>query len=254
MNKNKAEILDCTLRDGSYVLNYNFNQFETSLISRLLFESGINYVEVGHGVGIGANKKNGKSFCSDEEYIEAANSVKKNNLSKVGSFCFSSNVDFNQLSSAKKSGLDFIRFGINPKFYKKDLPYLNYCNKIGLKVFVNFVKSYSFDKKYLSKLTKKLVNEGVDGVYIVDSAGGMLPNDVREYTEEIKKVVNNKFLVGFHGHNNLGLANANCLSAIEAGANIVDSSMMGMGRSSGNAITEMLIAILDREKILKKKN
>ena len=253
MNKNKAEILDCTLRDGSYVLNYNFNQFETSLISRLLFESGINYVEVGHGVGIGANKKNGKSFCSDEEYIEAANSVKKNNLSKVGSFCFSSNVDFNQLSSAKKSGLDFIRFGINPKFYKKDLPYLNYCNKIGLKVFVNFVKSYSFDKKYLSKLTKKLVNEGVDGVYIVDSAGGMLPNDVREYTEEIKKVVNNKFLVGFHGHNNLGLANANCLSAIEAGANIVDSSMMGMGRSSGNAITEMLIAILDREKILKKK-
>ena len=55
--KNKVEILDCTLRDGSYVLNYNFNQFETSLISRLLFESGINYVEVGHGVGIGANLK-----------------------------------------------------------------------------------------------------------------------------------------------------------------------------------------------------
>ena len=253
MNKNKVEILDCTLRDGSYVLNYNFNQFETSLISRLLFDSGINYVEVGHGVGIGANLKNGKSFCSDEEYIEAANLVKKNNFSKVGSFCFSSNVNLDQLNSAKKSGLDFIRFGVDPKSYKKDLSYLNYCNKIGLKVFVNFVKSYSFDKKYLSKVTKNLSNEGVDGVYIVDSAGGMLPNDVKEYIEELKKVVNKKFLVGFHGHNNLGLANANCLSAIEAGANIVDSSMMGMGRSSGNAITEMLIAILDREKILKNK-
>ena len=47
MKKNKVEILDCTLRDGSYVLNYNFNQFETSLISRLLFESGINYVRLG---------------------------------------------------------------------------------------------------------------------------------------------------------------------------------------------------------------
>ncbi len=71
---NKAEILDCTLRDGSYVLNYNFNQFETSLISRLLFEAGINYVEVGHGMGIGASLKSGQgqSFCSDEEYIEAA--------------------------------------------------------------------------------------------------------------------------------------------------------------------------------------
>lgn len=253
MTKNKVEILDCTLRDGSYVLNYNFNQFETSLISRLLFESGINYVEVGHGVGIGANKKNGKSFCSDEEYIEAANLVKKNNLSKVGSFCFSSNVNLDQLNSAKKSGLDFIRFGVDPKFYKKDIVNINYCSKIGLKVFVNFVKSYSFDKKYLSKITKNISNEGVDGVYIVDSAGGMLPNDVNNYIKEIKKVVNKNFFVGFHGHNNLGLANANCLSAIEAGANIVDSSMMGMGRSSGNAITEMLIAILDREKILKNK-
>ncbi len=107
MKKNKVEILDCTLRDGSYVLNYNFNQFETSLISRLLFESGINYVEVGHGVGIGANLKNGKSFCSDEEYIEAANLAKKNDSSKVGSFCFSSNINYDQLYSVKKNWIRF---------------------------------------------------------------------------------------------------------------------------------------------------
>jgi len=213
---NKVEILDCTLRDGSYVLNYNFNQFETSLTSRLLFESGINFVEVGHGVGIGASQKisQGQSFCTDEEYIEAANLVKINKLSKVGSFCFSKNVSFDQLSSVKKSGLDFIRFGINPNSYKADLAYLNYCNKIGLKVFVNFIKSYSFNKKYLSKVSKILSNEGVDGVYIVDSAGGMLPNDVKDYVQEIKNNVNKNFFLGFHGHNNLGLANANCLSAI----------------------------------------
>ena len=65
--KNIAEILDCTLRDGSYVLNQNFNQFETSLITKVIFESGINYVEVGHGIGIGANLKNSSSYCSDEE-------------------------------------------------------------------------------------------------------------------------------------------------------------------------------------------
>lgn len=249
--KKKIEILDCTLRDGSYVLNYNFNKFETSLISKAIFDSGINYVEVGHGIGIGANSKNTKSFCSDEEYIEAASSVKKNKLSSVGSFCFSSNVKFNQLDSAKSSGLDFIRFGVDPLKYSNDLKYLRYSKKIGLKVFVNFIKSYSYERKYLSKISKILSNEGVDGIYIVDSAGGMLPNDVKNYIEEIKNVVNNKFLLGFHGHNNLGLANANCLAAIEAGANIIDSSLMGMGRSAGNAITEMLVAILDREKILK---
>ncbi len=250
---NKIEILDCTLRDGSYVLNYNFNKFETSLISKAIFESGINFVEVGHGVGIGASRKESKSYCSDEEYIEAASSVKKNELSKVGSFCFSSNVKYSQLDSARSSGLDFIRFGVDPLKYKGDLKYLRYCKKIGLKVFVNFIKSYSYNKKSLSKVTKTLYNEGIDGVYIVDSAGGMLPNDVKNFTEEIKSVVNKEFYLGFHGHNNLGLANANCLSAIEAGANIIDSSLMGMGRSAGNAITEMLVAILDRENILKHK-
>ena len=251
--KNKAEILDCTLRDGSYVLNYNFNQFETSLITKVIFESGINFVEVGHGIGIGANLKNSSSYCSDEEYIEAASAVKKNKSSKVGSFCFSSNINYDQLKSAKLSGLDFIRFGIDPKQYPDDIKYLEYCKKIGLKVFVNFIKSYSYDKNYLSKATKDLYNVGIDGVYIVDSAGGMLPSDVNILIKEIKKVVSSKFFIGFHGHNNLGLANANCLSAIDAGANIVDSSLMGMGRSAGNAITEMLIAILEREKILKKK-
>lgn len=249
--RNKIEILDCTLRDGSYVLNYNFNKFETSLISKAIFESGIKFVEVGHGVGIGASSKNSKSYCSDEEYIEAAWSVKKNNLSQVGSFCFSSNVNYSQLKSAKSSGLDFIRFGVDPSRYSKDMKYLKFCKKIGLKVFVNFIKSYSYDSKYLSKVAKRLYGEGIDGIYIVDSAGGMLPNDVKNYIEEIKKYTNKNFFLGFHGHNNLGLANGNCLSAIDAGANIIDSSLMGMGRSAGNAITEMLIAILDREKILK---
>jgi len=250
--KNKAEILDCTLRDGSYVLNYNFNKFETSLIAKVIFDAGINYVEVGHGIGIGANLKNSSSYCSDEEYIEAASSV-KNKFSKVGAFCFSSNISYDQLNSVKFSGLDFIRFGVDPRKYSADIKYLEYCKKIGLEVFVNFIKSYSYDKKYLSQATKNLYSIGIDGVYIVDSAGGMLPDEVNILVKEIKKIVNNKFFIGFHGHNNLGLANANCLSAIAAGANIIDSSLMGMGRSAGNAITEMLIAILEREKILKEK-
>jgi 4-hydroxy-2-oxovalerate aldolase len=250
---NKAEILDCTLRDGSYILNYNFNQFETTLISKLLFNSGINYVEVGHGVGIGANKKNSNSFCTDEKYIESASSVKKNKNSKVGSFCFSSLTSLDQIYSAKESGLDFIRFGVNPKYYKNDLKYIKFSKRLGLEVFVNFIKSYSYNEKYLSKICNNLVKEGIDGAYIVDSAGGMLPDEVMNYVYEIKKTVKKNIFVGFHGHNNLGLANANCLSAIKAGANIVDTSLMGMGRSSGNAITEMLVPILQREKILKNK-
>lgn len=253
MNKKKTEILDCTLRDGSYVLNYNFTDFETSLISKLLFESGINYVEVGHGVGLGASEKIFSSFCSDEKYIEAANLAKKNKQNKVGSFCFSNLASKDKIDSSFNAGLDFIRFGVNLETFKKDLNLIRYSKKLGLEVYVNFIKSYNYSPNKISNLSKIFEHEGIDGVYIVDSAGGMMPKDIKKYVLEINKKIKDKnFKIGFHGHNNLGLANANCISAIEAGATLIDSSLMGMGRSSGNAITEMLVPILQREGKIRK--
>jgi 4-hydroxy 2-oxovalerate aldolase len=253
IKKKKIEILDCTLRDGSYVLNYNFTDFETSLISKLLYESGINFVEVGHGVGLGASKKIFSSFCSDEKYIEAANLAKKNNQNKVGSFCFSNIASKDKINSAFKAGLDFIRFGVDPETFKKDLNLIRYSKNLGLEVYINFIKSYNYSPKKISNLSRIFEQEGIEGVYIVDSAGGMMPNDVKKYVLAISNKIRTKnFRVGFHGHNNLGLANANCISAIEAGATLVDSSLMGMGRSSGNAITEMLVPILQREGKIRK--
>ena len=108
-------------------------------------------------------------------------------------------------------------------------------------------------QKIIEQIRPFFEQEGIEGVYIVDSAGGMMPNDVKKYVLAISNKIRTKnFRVGFHGHNNLGLANANCISAIEAGATLDDSSLMGMGRSSGNAITEMLVPILQREGKIRK--
>ena len=79
----------------------------------------------------------------------------------------------------------------------------------------------------------------------------MKTSELINYIKSVKKVMNKNIKIGFHGHNNLGIANANCIAAIENGVSIVDTSMLGMGRGAGNAITESLAAYMQREKIIK---
>lgn len=91
---------------------------------------------------------------------------------------------------------------------------------------------------------KLMESYGADYVYVVDSSGYMLPPEVRERVGALKDALNCS--VGFHAHNNLGLAIGNTLAAIEAGADIVDGSLRAMGAGAGNAPTEVVIAVLDR--------
>ena len=250
---NKIEILDCTLRDGSYVIDNHFSKSDTSIISSILFNSGINYLEVGHGLGLGASsKKYGKSLCSDEDYIYNASISKTSKSNKVGVFCFPHITNKNQIKKAKESGLDFIRIGIDLDNIENSRGIIQYSKELGLEVFANLIKTYAYSPLQISKKAKKLEKFGADIICLVDSAGAMLPDEIKEYFQITKKILNKKTLLNFHGHNNLGFANSNCIQAIEGGANIVDSSIMGMGRSAGNAVTEMIIPALQRKGLISK--
>jgi acetaldehyde dehydrogenase (acetylating) len=83
-----------------------------------------------------------------------------------------------------------------------------------------------------------------DTVYVVDSAGAMVPDDVRAKVSALRQALS--CAVGFHAHNNLGLAIGNSLAAVEEGAAVVDGSLAGLGAGAGNAPTEVLIAVLDK--------
>jgi 4-hydroxy 2-oxovalerate aldolase len=85
---------------------------------------------------------------------------------------------------------------------------------------------------------------GAEGIIIMDSAGAYLPNDVHE---KISALVNRlKVPVGFHAHNNLGLAIANSITAVESGARILDGTAKGFGAGAGNAQIEVLVAVLEK--------
>ncbi len=241
----KISILDCTVRDGSYVINYQFSAEDCFVISRALSSSGIELIEVGHGLGVGAQKKGlGKARESDSTYIKSAVEA-VSGQSKIGVFYIPGIAEIESIKECVDDGLDFIRIGINSDEFNKAEEAIEQSKKFGLNVSCNLMKSYMVPPEEFARNCGFIEQMGADTVCIVDSAGGMTPNQVSEYVRSTKEKV--RIGIGFHGHNNMRLAEANCLAAVEAGATVIDATLRGMGRSAGNPATEIIANLFARE-------
>lgn len=236
--KNRTHIMDVTLRDGSYVIDFQFTENETENICCALDESGIQYIEIGHGMGIDASIKNGEAACTDEVYLKAA--CKGAGTSKLGMFCIPGIAQIDSLCKIAEMGASFIRIGTNVDDVEESKPFIKEAKRLGLEVMANYMKSYTVTPERFSEKVKMSEEYGADVVYIVDSAGSMDQSDIEKYYAAIKNVSSLK--IGFHGHNNLGLGVSNSLYAYKLGFDFIDTSIMGMGRSAGNAATELFVA------------
>ncbi len=244
--RNAISILDCTLRDGSYAIDCGWTAENTRLICAALQDAGVERIEIGHGVGLnGSNARFGIAAASDREYCEAAAQVLT--AARFGAFFIPGIGRYEDLDMAAALGMTFVRIGTNATEVSKARPYLEHAKRLGLEVFYNAMKSYLLRPQDLAKAVRPVTEWGADYVYVVDSAGCMLPDDVREYVLELRAI--SPCPVGFHGHNNLMLAVANCLSAVSAGATMVDGTLQGIGRSGGNAQMEALVAVFEKRGI-----
>ncbi len=238
---NDTKIMDVTLRDGSYAIGFQFSEYETERICEGAAEAGLDYIEIGHGVGLdGSSPKNGIALCTDEEYLAAA----KRSIpgKKYGMFCIPTYADLESLDKLKEYGASFVRIGSNVTEIDSTELYIKRAKSLGLEVMANYMKSYAVSPDEFAENVKKSEAFGADAVYIVDSAGSMGRKEIEDYYSAIRRV--SSIRAGFHGHNNLGLAVSNSLFAMELGFDIVDASMLGMGRSAGNAATELLVGNL----------
>lgn len=240
------KLLDTTLRDGSYVIDFQFTSNDTAVIAARLDEAGAHYIEVGHGLGLRAGSRpDMRQPEADEAYLEAAAAAVKRN--KWGMFFIPGIGTLEDVELAARYGMHFIRVGTNVTEIEQSEKYIRRAKELGMEVFANYMKTYASTPDEVAARAVISASYGADHVCVVDSAGGMLPEDVTAYITAIKKRTD--VSVGFHGHNNLGLAVANSLVAIDAGAAIVDTSVRGMGRSSGNTVTEIFLLTLKRKGI-----
>ncbi len=237
-------ILDTTIRDGSYAVDFKFSCTDVAAIISKLERLGFEYIEIGHGLGLNASSaKYGYSLHSDVEYMQVAQHTLKR--SKFGFFCIPGIARLQDIKLAADNGVSFVRVGINADMVEKTELYLKEAKKYGLFTTVNLMKSYILSPGELAEKIALIEEYGADVAYLVDSAGCMLPEDIEAYSMAIKKKTD--IMLGFHGHNNLGLAVSNSLKCIQLGFDFIDCSLQGLGRSLGNAPAEQLVMILEKQ-------
>lgn len=241
------KILDTTLRDGSYTVNFGFDGTDTFRIASALDHCGVDYIEVGHGNGLNANMQTGfePAVCPDETYMQAAGCAVKNG--KWGMFFIPGIGTVDDIRCAADHGMGFIRIGTEPEKIRQGVPFIEEAKKHGMTVFCNIMKSYAVPPDEFGSIAAYAEGNGADYIVIVDSAGGMLTDDVKAYCEAVKREACIPF--GIHAHNNMGLAVANTLQAFASGATVLDGSLRGIGRSAGNASVEMLLFALQRMRV-----
>lgn len=237
-------ISDSTLRDGNHAVSHGLTGEQITAYVQQADSAGLAFIEVGHGNGLGASSfQVGKSQLSDQQMLSTAKKcLKKTKLSVHVIPGFATVVK--DLQPAIEMGVDAFRIGTHCSEADTAEAHIRFLKGQSCEVYGVLMMSHMIGKEDLTKSALLMESYGVEGVIIMDSAGAYLMNDVRERIEHL--VAHLKVRVGFHAHNNLGLAVANTVVAVEAGATIIDATARGFGAGAGNCQLEAIIPVLHK--------
>lgn len=241
--KRRIRIIDTTLRDGSHSVAHQFTGRNIAEIAAALDRARIDTFEVSHGDGLGGSSlQYGISRLTDKEMLKAAAWSVTN--SKLAVLLLPGIGVKEDLEMAYEEGARVARIATHVTEADISAQHMGFAKEIGMEVIGFLMLSHMATPQKVLEQAGLMVSYGADVVYVVDSAGAMLPDDVRARVGLLREKLDAG--VGFHAHNNLGLAIANTLAAIEEGADAVDGCLAGLGAGAGNTPTEVLVAVLDR--------
>lgn len=237
-------IFDSTLRDGQHAISHQLTKEQVERYCRAIDKGGEYVVMVGHGNGIGASSVQvGLSATPDLELLAVARQELKQ--TRLGVFLlpgFGTIKD--DLAPALDLGVDLVCVASHCTEADVTQQYIKYVTQRGKEVFGVLMMYHMTTKERLLEEAKKMVSYGAQGIIIMDSAGASTPALVKE---TIGHLVNNLSVpVGFHAHNNLGMAVAHTWMALEVGARIADGTIRGFGPGAGNCPLEVLLALLKK--------
>ncbi|MDD3570903.1 MAG: 4-hydroxy-2-oxovalerate aldolase [Lachnospiraceae bacterium] len=243
MERRRINIVDTTLRDGSHAVSHSFSPEQVTAIAGGLDRVGVSIIECAHGDGItGSTINYGFSKYNEMDLIKAASKVIKN--AKQCILLIPGIATIEDLEEAYENGARVVRVATHCTEADVGIQHIQAAKKMGMMAVGFLMMVHMVSPERLLEQAKIFEAAGADYINLADSAGHLLPNEV---TERVKCLVEGLNIpVGFHAHNNLGLAIANSIAAVEAGATYIDATCRGLGAGAGNTQLEVLTAVFDR--------
>lgn len=236
-------MLDVTLRDGSHSMRHAFTEQQVRDVARGLGKAGVPYFEVSHGDGLGGSTlQYGFSKVDELKLIAAAREEAPN--AKISALILPGIGIREDLVNATEAGINMARVATHVTEADVAKQHIELSRNLGLETVGFLMMAHMAPTSVLVEQAKKLESYGAQVIYATDSAGALLPHEVTEKIGALRDHVGCQ--IGFHGHNNLSLAMANTMAAIDAGATFVDGSLRCLGAGSGNTQTEVMAAVFAR--------
>jgi len=241
----RITVHDMTLRDGMHPKRHQMTLDQMRSIAQGLDEAGVPLIEVTHGDGLGGSSVNyGFPAHTDEEYLGAVIPLLKR--AKVSALLIPGIGTVDHLKMAHALGVHTIRVATHCTEADVSEQHITLARKLEMDTVGFLMMSHMNSPAGLVKQAKLMEGYGANCIYITDSAGYMLPDDVKSRLSAVREALKPETELGFHGHHNLAMGVANSLAAIECGANRIDAAAAGLGAGAGNTPLEVFIAVCDR--------
>ena len=243
MAERKITFVDTTMRDGSHAVRHSFTKEQVSQIAARLDKCGVPLIELSHGDGLGGSSYT-YGFSKTDEFtlMEAAAKEIKNGrltvllLPGIGTIA--------DLKQAKACGAKAVRVATHVTEADVSAEHIYAAKELDMMAVGFLMMVHTAPVERIVEEAKKMESYGADYINLADSAGYLMPEDVKARITAVREAVN--IPVGFHAHNNMGLAIANSLIAVQSGADFVDGTLRVLGAGAGNAQIEVLAGVMKR--------
>ena len=241
----KIAVHDMTLRDGMHPKRHQMSLDQMKAVAQGLDDAGVPLIEVTHGDGLGGSSVNyGFPAHTDEEYLSTVIPLMKQ--AKVSALLLPGIGTVDHLRMAVDLGVHTIRVATHCTEADVSEQHITLSRKLNMDTVGFLMMAHRNTPEGLVTQAKLMESYGANCVYITDSAGYMLPDDITERIAAVRAALKPETEIGFHGHHNMSMGVSNSIAAIAAGATRIDAAAAGLGAGAGNTPLEVLIAVCNR--------
>jgi 4-hydroxy 2-oxovalerate aldolase len=240
-----VRVTDTSLRDGSHAVSHRFTEQQVHAVVSALDAAGVPVIEVTHGDGLAGSSYN-YGFSAVDERLLLATAVDAATSARIAALMLPGVATLDDIRASADIGVSVIRIATHCTEADIAAQHFALSRDVGLETVGFLMMSHTVGPDVLAKQARVMADAGCECVYVVDSAGALILEEVAHRVGALVAEIGVDAQVGFHAHQNLSLAVANTVSAIRAGAAQVDASTRGLGAGAGNAPTEALAAVLSK--------